>query len=179
MARSPSGVRTGSRVRCVAASLVLATGCTMCPDPLDYAGPVPNGSAPQNDFRARSNGILPMGGVAQPWPQIVSTGAPAPTENGIPTLADTGDTTSDDADADAAPPPVVSVLVGDEPASAVIAGAASPTATPPRAPETPRSTPLGTASEDADIVAMLLPPHEQPAPVTPPGRESPGWKRRR
>ena len=33
----------------------------MCPDPYDYSGPVPNGSTPQNDFRARSNGILPIG----------------------------------------------------------------------------------------------------------------------
>jgi hypothetical protein len=46
-------------------------GCTMCPDCYDYSGPVPNGSAPQNDFRARSNGILPIGGSPHPWPTIV------------------------------------------------------------------------------------------------------------
>lgn len=174
MARFPSGFRDGSRVRCVAACLVLATGCTMCPDPLDYAGPVPNGSAPQNDFRARSNGILPLGGVAQPWPQIVSTGEPAPTENGIPTLADTGERTSDD---DAAPAPVVSVLVGDEADPAAVVVADAPIA--PRASDAAASTPSGPTTKDDDIVAMLLPPHEQPAPVIPPGRESPGWKRRR
>jgi len=50
---------------------VAVTGCTMCPDPYDYSGPVPNGSPPQNDFRARSNGILPIGGTPQPWPAIV------------------------------------------------------------------------------------------------------------
>lgn len=50
---------------------VAVTGCTMCPDPYDYSGPVPNGSPPQNDFRARSNGILPIGGTPQPWPTIV------------------------------------------------------------------------------------------------------------
>ena len=175
MARFPSGFRNGSHVRCVAACLVLATGCTMCPDPLDYAGPVPNGSAPQNDFRARGNGILPLGGVAQPWPQIVSTGEPAPTENSIPTLADTGERTSDDDDA--APAPVVSVLVGDEADPAAVVVADAPIA--PRASDAPASTPSGPTTKDDDIVAMLLPPHEQPAPVIPPGRESPGWKRRR
>lgn len=48
-----------------------AVGCTMCPDPFDYSGPVPNGSAPQNDFRARSGGILPLGAAPHPWPLIV------------------------------------------------------------------------------------------------------------
>jgi len=50
---------------------VLAAGCTMCPDPYDYTGPVPNGAPPQNDFRARSNGILPLGAAPTPWPLIV------------------------------------------------------------------------------------------------------------
>ncbi|MFM8708863.1 MAG: hypothetical protein ACKOHK_12515 [Planctomycetia bacterium] len=48
-----------------------AVGCTMCPDRLDYSGPVPNGSAPQNDFRARSGGILQLGAAPRPWPLIV------------------------------------------------------------------------------------------------------------
>ena len=48
-----------------------ATGCTMCPNPFDYSGPVPNGSAPQNDFYARSNGILPLNASPTPWPPIV------------------------------------------------------------------------------------------------------------
>lgn len=50
---------------------MVVTGCTMCPDPHDYSGPVPNGSPPQNDFRARSNGILPIGAAPHPWPTIV------------------------------------------------------------------------------------------------------------
>jgi hypothetical protein len=56
-----------------AATLLVAvtTGCTMCPDPFDYSGPVPNGSAPQNDFCARSNGILPLNAAPRPWPLIV------------------------------------------------------------------------------------------------------------
>jgi hypothetical protein len=55
----------------VVVAAIAAVGCTMCPDPLDYSGPVPNGSAPQNDFRARSGGILPLGAAAKPWPLIV------------------------------------------------------------------------------------------------------------
>lgn len=70
----------------LSASLLVATlsGCTMCPSPYDYSGPVPNGSAPQNDFRARSNGILPLGGQPRPWPPVVHA-TPAAAES--PTLA--------------------------------------------------------------------------------------------
>jgi hypothetical protein len=57
---------------------MVVTGCTMCPDPHDYSGPVPNGSPPQNDFRARSNGILPIGASPHPWPTIVKTSPGVP-----------------------------------------------------------------------------------------------------
>ncbi len=53
------------------AALVMLAGCTMCPDPYDYSGPVPNGSVTQNDFRARSNGIAPIDAAPRPWPPIV------------------------------------------------------------------------------------------------------------
>jgi len=59
------------------ACCLLTVGCTMCPDPFDYSGPVPNGSAPQNDFMARSNGILPLRARPTPWPPIVDAEAPA------------------------------------------------------------------------------------------------------
>lgn len=63
--------------------LVGGVGCTMCPDPYDYSGPVPNGSVAQNDFHARSNGITPLGSVPLPWPTVVdgtpARGADAPT----------------------------------------------------------------------------------------------------
>ena len=76
----------------VAAVGLASIGCTMCPDPFDYSGPVPNGSSPQNDFRARSNGILPLGAAPRPWPLIVKNGgarAEGPQENEpTPTLAD-------------------------------------------------------------------------------------------
>jgi hypothetical protein len=51
--------------------VALAAGCTICPNPFDYAGPVPNGSVTQNDFRARSGGIIPIAAVPRPWPALV------------------------------------------------------------------------------------------------------------
>ena len=68
----------GMRLAAIAVGL-LATGCTMCPDPFDYAGPVPNGSVAQNDFAARSNGILPVRATPLPWPPIVQTSPQQPT----------------------------------------------------------------------------------------------------
>ena len=59
------------RTRFLACAALLVAGCTMCPDPYDYSGPVPNGSAPQNDFEARSNGILPTGASPRPFPPVV------------------------------------------------------------------------------------------------------------
>lgn len=82
--------------------LVVGTaGCTMCPDPFDYSGPVPNGAVTQNDFCARSNGILPIGRSATPWPTVVHAdrdesdrddvgdGEPAATESVTAEQADT------------------------------------------------------------------------------------------
>ncbi|MCY3016774.1 MAG: hypothetical protein NT171_19040 [Planctomycetota bacterium] len=66
-----------------AAFCLLATGCTMCPDPFDYTGPVPNGAVSQNDFAARSNSILPVRATPLPWPPIVESAPrrPTPAEN--------------------------------------------------------------------------------------------------
>lgn len=55
---------------------LLLAGCTMCPDIHDYSGPVPNGSSPQNDFRARSNGVAPIGNSPRPWPPLVNNERP-------------------------------------------------------------------------------------------------------
>lgn len=72
--------RGGRGMKLVAVALsLLATGCTMCPDPFDYAGPVPNGSVSQNDFAARSNGILPVRATPLPWPPIVQAAPRMPT----------------------------------------------------------------------------------------------------
>jgi hypothetical protein len=86
--------------------MTVSTGCTMCPDPFDYSGPVPNGSAPQNDFWARSNGILPLHAAPRPWPLIVKNqeqedGQPTPAEPLPAVIAESPD---------AAPPEPRSVL---------------------------------------------------------------------
>ena len=55
----------------------ISNGCTMCPSPFDYSGTVP-GSANQNDFRVRANGILPIWRRPKPWPPVVSLEAEEP-----------------------------------------------------------------------------------------------------
>ena len=95
--------------------LAPATGCTMCPNPFDYSGPVPNGSVTQNDFRARSGGIIPIAAVPRPWPALVQQEA-APDEpavvlaavpHGEPTLAAP---VAQDAEPEADDPGVVPVV---------------------------------------------------------------------
>jgi hypothetical protein len=73
----PQSHRASRRFLPLAALAVLFAGCTMCPNPFDYAGPVPNGSAPQNDFQARSNGVIPIGTAPKPWPPLVQREADA------------------------------------------------------------------------------------------------------
>ena len=68
-------LRSPWHVAAVVCTAAVAGGCTMCPDPFDYSGPVPNGSSPQNDFRARSNGIRPLLAAPRPWPPVVENGA--------------------------------------------------------------------------------------------------------
>lgn len=70
--------RRVARGLALASAALLFTGCTMGPNPFDYSGPVPNGSSPQNDFRARSNGVIPIGGHARPWPPVVQNDAEEP-----------------------------------------------------------------------------------------------------
>lgn len=155
-------------------AVVAFTGCTMCPDPYDYSGPVPNGSAPQNEFRARSRGILPVGAAARPWPPIVQAGghggdgaAPSVARStGTPTLADPAievvSGTADAVDADEAP----SVLV-----TAV---------TPATADETvpARESVPAEASSSAERPAAAAPsPHVNVD--LPSLAETPGWRPRR
>ncbi|MFN9367398.1 MAG: hypothetical protein ACK6CT_01330 [Planctomycetia bacterium] len=84
----------------IAVLLVVASGCTMCPDPFDYSGPVPNGTAPQNDFRARSNGIIAIGATPRPWPTVVQA-APSPPQPEVPASAPVADDQPVIADVDA------------------------------------------------------------------------------
>jgi hypothetical protein len=53
------------------AGLGVVSGCTICPSPYDYSGPVPNGSITQNDFCARSGGTRPLRSGPLVWPFIV------------------------------------------------------------------------------------------------------------
>lgn len=69
--RSNRGLPAASVIAAV--MLVVGTaGCTMCPDPFDYSGPVAGGGPAQNDFGARTNGILPVRAAPTPWPPVVS-----------------------------------------------------------------------------------------------------------
>ena len=180
----------------VAAVGLASVGCTMCPDPFDYSGPVPNGSSPQNDFRARSNGILPLGAAPKPWPLIVKNGgaqADGPQENEpTPTLAD-------EAVAEALQQTVA--VVGESAEEARVDG--QPEVVPESAGSAPDALePVPVAAEQIDApltveeeagaeqtVAEEGAPVEEPqavpqppvAPVTPPNQasETPGWRARR
>lgn len=155
----------------VAAVGLASIGCTMCPDPFDYSGPVPNGSPPQNDFRARSNGILPLGAAPRPWPPLVKDQAtPAPIPGAVEqasAIAEevTADTTGFDeltqtgavfGDADEG------VVTGDSESSAEC-----PAADPPS--DTSESVP--TVAPETDPTAASLPTFQSD--------ETPGWRTRR
>ena len=175
----------------VAAAGLVSAGCTMCPDPFDYSGPVPNGSSPQNDFRARSNGILPLGAAPRPWPLIVRNGsAPASPPQGkepTPTLADEADAdglqqtvavlgeSEEEAGVDGQPE-VVPESAGSTPDALVpVPVAAEQTDTPQTVEEEAKA---GDGAPVAEPQGATQPPV---APVAPPVQtgETPGWRARR
>lgn len=178
----------------------LLAGCTMCPDPYDYSGPVPNGSSPQNDFRARSNGILPVGAAPVPWPPIVKAsgveGRDGPQlaaqrrgkggRQAVPTLADPA---VDSAASDEAGAQI-------EPTSVLVTAAMEGVATEPSAAEPDHVIPVigesdgespesddSTESERSETESAALTPVASPAPPPvvvemPPFVETPGWRTR-
>jgi len=183
----------------IMAVAALLAGCTMCPDPYDYSGPVPNGSAPQNDFRARSNGILPVGAAPVPWPPIVKAsgveGRDGPQRvaqrtgkggrQAVPTLAD----------------PAVESAASDgagdqiEPTSVLVTAAVEPAATEPSAAESDHVIPVigesdgespasgdSTVGERPGTESAAPKPVASPAPPVvvemPPFVETPGWRPR-
>jgi hypothetical protein len=176
-----------------AAVLAVATGCTMCPDPYDYSGPVPNGSAPQNDFRARSNGIIPIGMLPKPWPQIVKRDSDA---SGDEAVVSAGDVRVPDLVAqaladDIGPEDDASIAVArvsaeeTEPSEQESASETDPVVVPevdlePIGPEA--AEPATDAAEpELETAADILPPPPRPAsqvPVGPVSRETPGWRPR-
>lgn len=179
--------------------LTAATGCTMCPDPYDYSGPVPNGSSPQNDFRARSNGILPIGALPRPWPLIVERKTDAPGDQSVVSAGDVrvpelvatalaADLANDMGPEDDASIAVARVSAEEpETTDGEDAPASEPVVVPevelapveeePAAVETDASV---EAEAETEVPVAILPP-PQPAsevPVGPVPRETPGWRPR-
>ena len=175
-----------------AAAMGLASvGCTMCPDPFDYSGPVPNGSSPQNDFRARSNGILPLGAAPRPWPLIVKNGS-APAAR--PQAGEPTSTLADQADADGLQQTVAVVGESEEEAGVdgqpeVVPEAAgsTPDALEPvpvaaEQTETPQTVKEEAKAQESAAVAKTQGVPQPPVPpVAPPAQsgETPGWRARR
>jgi hypothetical protein len=177
-----------SLAACVACAALAAAGCTMCPDPYDYSGPVPNGSAPQNDFRARSHGILPIGAAPKPFPPVVkATPQPAPAaappvdkpavEQPVaeqPVMAE--------AESDvlrlAAEVPVVPEIDANE---TVAPEAGTPAETAIAAGAEPQAVQEGATQADSASSAAASVAEPQPARVAaePALRETPGWRPRR
>ena len=172
----------------LACALVASVGCTMCPDPFDYSGPVPNGTPPQNDFRARSGGILPLGGAPKPWPTVVeSEGDKAPPADGESRsilVADRrfgGDSaTGPVADADVNPTPDVLGEIPEVPSE-------EPTLEVPD-PEAGAAVEIAPAPEDlgawpdSEAVSVVPPPASEGQAAAEPlfqARETPGWRPRR
>ena len=174
----------------VAAVGLSSVGCTMCPDPFDYSGPVPNGSSPQNDFRARSNGILPLGAAPRPWPLIVKNGgdrADGPQENEpMPTLAaasavgqsNTGELqqtmavageSADEAGVDSRPEAVPETV-----------GSTADTLEPVPVVEPTEVSPAAAEEEPEAEEEPQAEPQSPEAPLTPPVQvdETPGWRTR-
>lgn len=171
------------------AGLVLLAGCTMCPDPYDYSGPVPNGSAPQNDFRARSNGILPLGAAPRPWPPIVHNEAGENGAKGLVRRSGTPTPASDAVTVAAAEAPTdpaearsVLVVVGGDEIHETAAELRDPWAVAPDFGDAPASDetqerdaeqhPVETASAEqaVDVPAVTV--------VVPILTETPGWRER-
>ena len=165
----------------VAGAALLTVGCTMCPDPYDYSGPVPNGSTPQNDFRARSNGILPIGTAPQPFPAVVKAG-PRPVPKAAPVVEQpVVAEAEDDVLRLAAEMPVVPETDADEGAAFAAEAPVEAATAPPHAEE--EAVPEeATELEPAPLVVEAVPEAvPQPVPVAsePPLRETPGWRTRR
>ena len=174
----------------VAAVGLSSVGCTMCPDPFDYSGPVPNGSSPQNDFRARSNGILPLGAAPRPWPLIVKNGgdrADGPQENGPkPALAD--DSVVDQTKAGELQQTMAVVgesadeagMDGQPEAVPETVGSAVDTLEPVPVVEPTDVSPAAAEEETAAEEEPQAEPQPPEAPPTPPVQvgETPGWRTR-
>ena len=171
----------------VACAALFTVGCTMCPDPYDYSGPVPNGSTPQNDFRARSNGILPIGAAPQPYPTVVKATQPVPEAAPIvkqpvveqpvveqPVVAEA----EDDVLRLTAEVPVIPEADAAEGPAPETAATVESVATPDTGAEAVHEN---SAQPAVPVVATVPEAMPQPVPVAaePPLQETPGWRTRR
>lgn len=177
-ARSP--VQRAWTLATIAALALTAVGCTMCPDPFDYSGPVPNGAATQNDFRVRSNGILPLGASPMPWPLIVGEGGQPTVAEATPTPVDeAGDETADEELRQTVA--VVSESADDVEDEQVLASAdgeadsLQPALTPVPAVDAAKQVALEVAGPVEPSQPIVVP---AAAPMLPLG-ETPGWRARR
>jgi len=164
---------------------LLGTGCTMCPDPFDYSGPVPDGSVPQNDFAARANGIIPVRSTPLPWPPIVDA------RPGRPTPADDVDATvivaAGEAPAVAEAAPEAVAAVEDVAADGLLAEtrATVTPAEPPTLPAVPRRGREAVMARGRAVAVFALtgrPPHgavRLSRPPSPPGVDRGGAARGR
>jgi len=178
------------RAAAVVAIVLASTGCTICPDPFDYSGPVPDGSPPQNDFRARAGGILPVGAAPRPWPPIVKdVGRP----DALPVIAEEESQGESPvvAEGDSSDLRQTSVLVPQQDADAAAGDAAVvpdaridlvPVPAAPPAPPLTVDTPLPAGLAVAAEIESPAGGDRLPATTPTPGlelRESPGWRSRR
>lgn len=168
------------------------SGCTMCPDPYDYSGPVPNGSAPQNNFRARSNGILPLGASPRPWPPLVDAGGSGHghqagcrcgRRHGTPTLADPAVTQAAALEPIADTGEPTSVLVASVTESEGAGGAAAFAASDAVVEVIPQDAAVDEPSAAVggdEPAAFVLSEDESPTepPADPRLAETPGWRPR-
>lgn len=165
MARSRNAcVTPRAGARAWAVSLLLAApGCTICPDPFDYSGPVPNRSAPQNDFRARSGGIAPLDGVPRPWPPVVraAPGTDDPAPQAVVAAAEE-------------PAAAEQATSGPDGAAIAVQAVAAEAAGDPVGDPSPDLPGAGEPALD-DILPPAPPPRSEVAPRL---RETPGWKSR-
>lgn len=172
----------------VACAALFTVGCTMCPDPYDYSGPVPNGSTPQNDFRARSNGILPIGAAPQPYPTVVKA-SPQPIPEAAPIVEQPiveqpvveppiVAEAKDDVLRLTAEVPVIPEADADEGPAPETEATVESVATPDTGAEAVHEN---SAVPAAPVVAAVPEAVPQPVPVAaePPLRETPGWRTRR
>lgn len=176
----------------VVAAVAVATGCTMCPDPHDYSGPVPNGSAPQNDFRARSHGIIPTGATVRPWPAVVKAAplkqparpALVPVADEEPLVAEADRSEGDDADVirlsatvsaeEESPPADAPASVDIDAVTAAVADSAGTAVLTTDAEADARQ-----GSDRQETARQEDAGHRPPVAIEPGFRETPGWRPRR